>query len=1017
MPNSGPTALVNSRKSVLIAPQPVTPDYYAFTVAACETDTLGLTDLSPQGNVPEGNVSLELVDGSGAIIATGVGGFTNFAQAIVNYSLTAAGTYYACVIGNGANTPYSLVLTRNATLDAEPNDTPATSQSLDGTQGALGFVAQATSTVVSLDAFDQGAGDLANYTFLGTNNASIISGAAHDGQFGLSVGDSTDWMYRNDVSTHVQQGDIVSVWVQSSADTLSGLPGRAYFGFGATANGTYSMVMAENTGELQLQLNVNYGLQVLGTVPQTWLKDHWYRFEVTWQTDGTIVGRLYDSDGTTLLNTVRANDTTFTSGGIAFRGFGSVKSFDSVITGTSWPADEDWYSISVNLSSTDVNLATYTPTYTPLYAPDNSPGEFVNDLTPVIELYDPSGTLVASGAVGPDGRNQTLQYAAQSVGVYYVHVLGTNNSQGEYYLSSQVIPPDTTPPTATLSAATVTAAGATTYTFTVEYADNVAVRVASLNGSDLLVTGPNNFSQTAAFVSVDTGGDGTPRTATYTITPPGGSWSIADNGQYTVSVQANQVRDTSGNFVSAGSLGTFAVNISTQPDTTPPTATLSASTVTVAGATTYTFTVRYADNVAVNVASLDGLNLLVTGPNGFSQAAAYVSVDTGGNGTPRTATYTITPPGGNWDTTDDGTYSVAMQAKQVSDTSGNYVPAGSLGTFTVNISSQPDTTPPTATLSAPGVTAAGATTYTFTVTYADNVAVSVASLAGSGPLVTGPNGFGFSQTATYVSVDTSSDGTPRTATYTITPPGGAWDIADNGTYTVAMQANQVSDTSGNFVPAGPLGTFTVNVSVQPQVTIDEVAVGEAYPPFNGILESDEQLTITWAVNGADAVATRSLSVDSNPVASIFGPYAGSNGTYYMAGVFGPVSAGSHAYSIQSADSAGHSATSAGTFSVVAAQNVDISHVVVAEANANNGTLDSTDALVITWQIDGATGIVSKSLVVDGNAVSAVYGPFGGEAQAKRGPASSGRWPPAPTAIPSSQPTTTATRSVPTARSW
>jgi hypothetical protein len=45
-------------------------------------------------------------------------------------------------------------------------------------------------------------------------------------------------------------------------------------------------------------------------------------------------------------------------------------------------------------------------------------------------------------------------------------------------------------------------------------------------------------------------------------------------------------------------------------------------------------------------------------------------------------------------------------------------------------------------------------------------------------------------------VDNNTDGTPRTATYSIEAPGGAWDAGDNGTYNMVMQASQVSDPGG-----------------------------------------------------------------------------------------------------------------------------------------------------------------------------------------------------------------------------
>ena len=85
-----------------------------------------------------------------------------------------------------------------------------------------------------------------------------------------------------------------------------------------------------------------------------------------------------------------------------------------------------------------------------------------------------------------------------------------------------------------------------------------------------------------------------------------------------------------------------------------------------------------------------------------------------------------------------------------------------------------------------------------------------------------------------------------------------------------------------------------------------------------MLESNEQLVLSWAVNGADSVGSRSLTIDGTAVSTLYGPYSASGGAYYLSGVFGPLAAGSHTYSIQSADSKGNVGTASGTFSVVAA---------------------------------------------------------------------------------------------------
>ena len=113
-------------------------------------------------------------------------------------------------------------------------------------------------------------------------------------------------------------------------------------------------------------------------------------------------------------------------------------------------------------------------------------------------------------------------------------------------------------------------------------------------------------------------------------------------------------------------------------------------------------------------------------------------------------------------------------------------------------------------MSAANLATGGGTTYDFTVTYSDNVAINASSLDDSDVLVSGPNGY--SQLATRVSVNDTSNGTPRTVIYRITAPGGGtWDGADNGSYSIALQANQVSDVNGNFATAATLGSFLANI--------------------------------------------------------------------------------------------------------------------------------------------------------------------------------------------------------------
>jgi hypothetical protein len=157
-------------------------------------------------------------------------------------------------------------------------------------------------------------------------SAYLSTAAAHDGTYGLDDYNGSDWIYRNDAGAQLHQGDTASVWLNFAGAAN----GRAYFGFGASASGTLSLVAAPNTGQLILQSNVGYGFTDLADANQSYVPNHWYRLEVDWGTSGAIVGKIFDSNGTTLLGQVTATTSAITSGGIAFRATGNDKYWDTV---------------------------------------------------------------------------------------------------------------------------------------------------------------------------------------------------------------------------------------------------------------------------------------------------------------------------------------------------------------------------------------------------------------------------------------------------------------------------------------------------------------------------------------------------------------------------------------------------------------------------------------------------------------------------------------------------------------
>jgi hypothetical protein len=107
-------------------------------------------------------------------------------------------------------------------------------------------------------------------------------------------------------------------------------------------------------------------------------------------------------------------------------------------------------------------------------------------------------------------------------------------------------------------------AGATaSYDFDVTFADNVGITTASLNASQVTVTGPDNVARIANAISVSAApAIGSRRTVRYRLTSlPGGSWDSADYGTYNLALVAGTVKDAVGNTMAATALGSFKVSV------------------------------------------------------------------------------------------------------------------------------------------------------------------------------------------------------------------------------------------------------------------------------------------------------------------------------------------------------------------------------------------------------------------------------------------------------------------------
>ncbi|MBI2946819.1 MAG: immunoglobulin domain-containing protein [Verrucomicrobia bacterium] len=195
---------------------------------------------------------------------------------------------------------------------------------------------------------------------------------------------------------------------------------------------------------------------------------------------------------------------------------------------------------------------------------------------------------------------------------------------------------------------------------------------------------------------------------------------------------------------------------------------------------------------------------------------------------------------------------VTVRASQAGDL--NYEAAPSVErTFTVASNSRP----PTARLSTlPSIIVASATPLEVLITYSDDAAIKSATLDSKDIRVTGPNGY--NQLAVFDYVDIGGDGTPRTAAYHIDAPGGLWSSTANGSYTVRMEPEQVSDIGNETVAATVLGSFEVMIPAPPtlappaitkQPQSQTVTVG-ANVIFTVATSGSEPLAFQWHWNGA-----------------------------------------------------------------------------------------------------------------------------------------------------------------------
>jgi hypothetical protein len=447
-------------------------------------------------------------------------------------------------------------------------------------------------------------------------------------------------------------------------------------------------------------------------------------------------------------------------------------------------------------------------------------------------------------------RNESLALGSLDAGEYVVRVVGrSGKSRYQLQMGAVALAPgkpeeqtkkDTIAPSAILRAANFETEGSSTYDFTVTYNDDVAISVGSLDGNDVLVMGPNGFSQLARKVSHS--GDGVASTATYQITAPVGTWSLAENGNYSVSLQGNQVSDSNGNYAPAASLGSFLMN-------TPLRGLKHSGTSNGPMGTDYVFDIdtstgllkKFEITILIGYGRPFANSPYVFGPTKlevFKASPGGISSQEYDNLRARMPTTFFGRTSASGRPAELFSSEIIFFARlgDKSDAFGNPTEAFVLGVKTNN----PDlsdplallkialdgetagtqinggfyseastaqgfryTTIPSARLNRMGTAnllSNGVSTYNFTVTYSDNAAIDTSTIDDNDIKVTDLNGY--SQLAKKVSVSNSGNGSPVTVTYQVTGVVPNAEGFLDYDYQVALQANQIKDVNGNPVPSG-----------------------------------------------------------------------------------------------------------------------------------------------------------------------------------------------------------------------
>ncbi|WP_182867972.1 carboxypeptidase regulatory-like domain-containing protein [Rhodopirellula sp. JC639] len=505
-------------------------DYFSFSLEQGQYATLSLSAHT------DADVALQLIDGTGNVLADGATAAVNDDRRISGFVASASGTYFARVDGE-IETQYALLVTRGIDFEQELNDDSTEAQDLSLSGQVLGFLGYPSYADLVL------AGQPVAYWPMGETSGSTMfdhSGFGNDGSYnGVTLGvpgaipgdpdtaaqfDGVDdfalvadhetlrprqltieaWVYPDN---GIERGDAV---VTKNDDSLSTGYGLWFDGF--TSNPSIEFFV-DDFWSVSAPIPLNAWSHVVGTYDGATIRLF---------VDGVEQGSLA-FDGPIVHNEapVRIGYDDIEFNWDAWSGYlDEIAIYDVALSGNQiaahasadQSADVDWYQFEVNPGDT-LTIVTSTP--------GDGSGQPSNSLDPHLDLYDEMNSMVATDDNGDtDGRNAVIQYTVPvgSAGTYRL-ATRAHSGIGEYTVSIQGAT-GTAPPFVVSAVTPDDSVVLSEFPTTIRVDVSSAVLLPSIDASDLTIDGQPAVSaqaideNTVAFdVASLHDGDGTYRVA------------------------------------------------------------------------------------------------------------------------------------------------------------------------------------------------------------------------------------------------------------------------------------------------------------------------------------------------------------------------------------------------------------------------------------------------------------------------------------------------------------------------